>query len=152
MKRIAIQSVCPTTSCRRTPPAIDRAAEQAALWFYTLVLAGACACGFVRLYAYVDTLSLRNPRNTTMSMSRPRPLRTAASVIGGLTALVSGLVGSGLLTGGQGNALTGIITAVIAVLAAFGITVATENKVTPITDPRDRDGQPLIPAAPADTD
>jgi hypothetical protein len=87
-----------------------------------------------------------------MSEPRPRPLRTAASIIGGLTALVSGVVGSGLITGGQGDAITGIITAVLALLAAFGITIATEGKVTPITDPRDRDGQPLAPDASTDTD
>lgn len=131
-------------------PVIDPAAAQAALWFYALVLIGwlasATARGFVRLYTYVDTLPPRNPRNTTMTTSRPRPLRVAASIVGGLTALVSGLVGSGLLTGGQGDAVTGIITAVLALLAAFGITVTAEPKVTPLADPRDASGQRLVPA------
>jgi hypothetical protein len=79
-----------------------------------------------------------------MTTSRPRPLRVAASIVGGLTALVSGLVGSGLLTGGQGDAITGIVTAVVTLLAAFGITVATEPKVTPLADPRDREGRALV--------
>jgi hypothetical protein len=129
-------------------PSIDPAAANAALWLYTLVLVGwlasAGARGFVRLYTYLDTLPPRKPRNTNMTTSRPRPLRVAASIVGGLTALVSGLVGSGLLTDGQGDALTGIITAALALLAAFGITVATEHKVTPLADPRDGDGRPLV--------
>ena len=79
-----------------------------------------------------------------MTTSRPRPLRTAASIVGGLTALISGLVGSGLLTGGQGDALTGIITAALALLAAFGITATVEPKVTPLTDPRDHEGRALV--------
>jgi hypothetical protein len=80
-----------------------------------------------------------------MSNSRPRPLRVAASIVGGLTALISGLVGSGLITGGQGDAVTGIITAVLALLAAFGIAVTAEPKVTPLADPRDRHGRALLP-------
>jgi hypothetical protein len=129
-------------------PELDPAAAQAALWFYALVLVGWLASkgarSFVRLYTYLDTLPPRNPRNTTMTTSRPRPLRVAASIVGGLTALVSGLVGSGLFTGGQGDAVTGIITAVLALLAAFGIAVTVEPKVTPLTDPRDREGRPLV--------
>jgi hypothetical protein len=78
-----------------------------------------------------------------MSETRPRPLRVAASIIGFIVALVSGLVGSGLITGGQGDAITGVITAILTLLTAFGITVATERKVTPLSDPRDHDGRPL---------
>ncbi|MBP2479092.1 hypothetical protein JOF53_007964 [Crossiella equi] len=77
--------------------------------------------------------------------ARPRPVRTAASWIGGLSALISGLVGSGLLTDAQGGALTGAISAVVAALAAFGIVWATESRVTPLADPRDADGHTLIP-------
>ncbi|MBP2325315.1 hypothetical protein JOF56_005700 [Kibdelosporangium banguiense] len=119
-----------------------------ALWFYALVLTGWLASAsvrdFVHLYAYLDNLLPRKLRNTTMTTSRPRPLRVAASIVGGLTALVSGLVGSGLLTGGQGDAVTGIITAVITLLAAFGITLTAEPKVTPLADPRDHHGRLLI--------
>jgi hypothetical protein len=80
---------------------------------------------------------------TPTSPGRPRPLRVAASIVGGLTALASGLVGSGLITGGQGGALTGLITAVVAVLGAFGFVIAGEPKVTPVSDPRDSAGRPL---------
>ncbi|MCK2239407.1 MULTISPECIES: hypothetical protein [unclassified Crossiella] len=79
----------------------------------------------------------------TPTPARPRPLRTAASWIGGLSALISGLVGSGLLTGIQGDALTGAIGAVVAVLSAFGIVLVTERRVTPVADPRDDSGRAL---------
>jgi hypothetical protein len=74
-------------------------------------------------------------------------LRTAASWIGGLLALVSGLVGAGVLTTGQGDAVTGVISAILTVLAAFGVVAATERRVTPISDPRDAQGRPLTPDA-----
>lgn len=83
---------------------------------------------------------------TTPSAGRPRPLRVAASIVGGLSALVSGLVGAGLLTGGQGGALAGLITAAVSVLAAFGFVVASEPKVTPMRDPVDQLGRALRPA------
>ncbi|ACU37150.1 hypothetical protein [Actinosynnema mirum] len=85
-----------------------------------------------------------------MTDPRPRPLRLTASVIGGLTALVTGLVGAGLLTPDQGDGVTGLITAVVVVLAHFGVVIATERHVTPLTDPRDAQGRPLTPAEDAD--
>jgi hypothetical protein len=155
-ERFAIYSVCRLHVQRSSIHSIDLSTAPAALWFYLAVLTGwfisAGTRGFLHLYAYLDTLPPRKKSHTNMSTSRPRPLRTAASIIGGITALLSGLVGSGLLTAGQGDALTGIITAVLAVLAAFGITVSTERKVTPLADPRDHDGQPLIPAQSTNTD
>ncbi|MFT7836911.1 hypothetical protein Q5530_12245 [Saccharothrix sp. BKS2] len=84
-----------------------------------------------------------------VSDSRLRPLRVAGSVVGGLTALVTGLVGSGLLTAGQGDGITGLITAALVLLGTFGVVVTTEHKVTPLVDPRDADGRPLVPT---DTD
>jgi hypothetical protein len=86
----------------------------------------------------------------TPTPTRPRPLRTAASIIGGLTALVAGLVGSGLLTTPQGDAITGVISAVVAALGAFGIVIAGERKVTPVVDPRDQNGDPLVSAVSRD--
>ncbi|OXM59144.1 hypothetical protein CF165_49210 [Amycolatopsis vastitatis] len=74
------------------------------------------------------------------------PLRIAGSIVGALTAVVSGLVGSGLFTADQGNAVTGVITGLVTLLAAFGVVVSTEQKVTPLADPRNRQGQPLTPA------
>ncbi|MFI9381243.1 hypothetical protein [Kutzneria sp. NPDC052558] len=83
---------------------------------------------------------------TAASAGRPRPLRVAASVVGGLSALVSGLVGAGLLTSGQGGAVAGLISAAVSVLAAFGFVIASESKVTPVRDPVDQAGRPLVPA------
>ncbi|MEV6609891.1 hypothetical protein [Kutzneria sp. NPDC051319] len=83
---------------------------------------------------------------TTTPTSRPRPLRVAASIVGGLGALVSGLVGAGLLTSGQGGAVTGLISAAVALLAAFGFVITTEPRVTPLADPVDQAGRPLRPA------
>lgn len=84
---------------------------------------------------------------------RPRPLKDAASklstVLGVLGAVVTALSGW-LLTASQTDALTGLLgaipgvfTAVVAVLAAFGVVRAGEPQVTPLSDPRDNDGKPL---------
>ncbi|XVV05321.1 hypothetical protein ACQPW3_07995 [Actinosynnema sp. CA-248983] len=80
-----------------------------------------------------------------VSNPRPRPLRTAASWIGGLLALISGLVGAGVFTAAQGDAATGLINAALTLLATFGVAFAAERKVTPLSDPRDADDRPLIP-------
>ncbi|MBB5801116.1 hypothetical protein F4560_000884 [Saccharothrix ecbatanensis] len=85
-----------------------------------------------------------------VSETRPRPLRVAGSV-GGLTALVTGLVGSGLLTTDQGDAITGFITAALVLLGTFGVVISTEHRVTPLVDPRDADGRALTPADDTDT-
>ena len=76
---------------------------------------------------------------------RPRPLRVAATIVGGLLALVNGLVGAGLFTTTQGDATTAVVNAVVTLLAAFGIALAAEHKVTPLTDPHDHAGRPLVP-------
>jgi hypothetical protein len=81
-----------------------------------------------------------------MSDPRPRPLRTAASWIGGVLALISGLVGAGVLTDTQGSATAAVINAVLVLLGTFGVVVTTEHKVTPVSDPRDADGTPLVPS------
>lgn len=80
--------------------------------------------------------------NTT----RPRPLRIAATVIGGLLALVHGLVGAGLFTSDQGNGTTTVINAAVALAAAFGVVLVGERHVTPLDDPRDDHGRALVPA------
>lgn len=90
----------------------------------------------------------------TLAGERPRPLRDAASrlsqVLGIAGALITGLVGWGVLTAAQGDAVTGllglipgVVTAVVAVLSAFGVVRAGEPQVTPLSDPRDDDGTPL---------
>lgn len=110
------------------------------------------ARAFVRAYQFLDTLPPRQPRTTEgRSMSR-YPLRIAGSIVGALTAIVSGLVGSGLFTADQGNAVTGIITGLVTLLATFGVVVSTEHKVTPLADPRNRQGQQLTPAQAAGED
>jgi hypothetical protein len=87
------------------------------------------------------------PEELRMSDPRPRPLRTAASWIGGVLALISGLVGAGVLTDTQGSVTTtAVINAVLTLLGTFGVVIATERKVTPVADPRDVDGTPLVPA------
>lgn len=85
---------------------------------------------------------------TNIDTPRPRPLRTAATIVGGLLALANGLVGAGLFTTAQGGATTAVVNAVVTLLAAFGIVIATERKVTPLTDPRDDYGRDLVPADP----
>lgn len=97
---------------------------------------------------WLDRHSIDTQEYIRMSaiQSRPRPLRTVASIVGGLTALVSGLVGSGLLTADTGNAVTGVINAVVVLLGTLGLVVTAERKVTPLADPRDNDGYPLTRA------
>lgn len=141
--------------------------ELAVGWLYLHILiiwtSALGGLALVRAYLWLDNLPARKPRHrnertmptmtvptTDTPTSRPRPLRTAGAIIGGLTALLSGLVGSGLLTTGQGSALTGIITAVITALSAFGIVASVEQRVTPLTDPRDSAGRPLAPVEPTE--
>lgn len=106
-----------------------------------------------RFVAWLDKHSGDHPNpnkeKPTVTDPRPRPLRIAGSIVGGLTALITGLVGSGLLTTGQGDAITGLISAALVLLGTFGVVVSAEHRVTPLVDPRDTDGRPLVPA---DTD
>lgn len=89
---------------------------------------------------------------------RPRPIRAAADEIKRwvalATLLVGGLGGAGvnLVTDEQANALTAVLNgipgafgAVMVLLTAFGIVKRSEPLVTPLEDPRDREGQPLYP-------
>jgi len=102
---------------------------------------------FVRVFNWLDHLPPKPVREQGEPQTMSRyPLRIAGSIVGALTALVSGLVGSGLFTADQGNAVTGVITGVITLLAAFGVVVSAENRVTPLVDPRDQDGSALVPA------
>lgn len=89
---------------------------------------------------------------------RPRPVRDAAVShhrwLGLIGSLIIGLVGFGVLTTVQGDALVGLlglipglVNAVTTALTAFGIAAAAEPLVTPVTDPRDADGNPLLPAS-----
>ncbi|MFC0434583.1 hypothetical protein [Kutzneria buriramensis] len=140
----------------------DRAAV-GLLYLGVLIAWASVAAGiaFVRLYTWLDNLPPHTTKqritrtvtadptttpNDNSTPGRPRPVRKAAAIIGGLTALISGLVGSGLITDGQGGALTGLIAAVVALLGAFGFVASSEGKVTPLSDPHDNTGTQLVPA------
>lgn len=91
--------------------------------------------------------------------NRPRPIRDAAAklskLLGVAGALVTALVGWGVVTATQGDAITGllgaipgIVTAVTSVLTAFGIVRQAEPLVTPVSDPRTNSGVPLVSHSP----
>lgn len=90
--------------------------------------------------------------------TRPRPIRDAFKSVGAAVALLgsvaTSLVGWGVLTAAEGDAvsgllgtLPGVVTAVTVLLAAFGVTRRAEPQVTPMRDPRDHDGTPLVPVS-----
>lgn len=89
---------------------------------------------------------------------RPRPIMDAFRTVGSAVALagsiVTALVGWGVLTAAQGDALVGLLGAVpgvvalvTALLAAFGVVRAAEPAVTPLSSPMDALGRPLTPDA-----
>lgn len=91
--------------------------------------------------------------------NRPRPIRDAASrlskLLGVAGAFVTALVGWGVVTATQGDAVTGllgaipgIVTAVTTALTAFGIVKQSEPLVTPTSDPRSAAGTPLSAHSP----
>ena len=82
--------------------------------------------------------------------SRPRPIRTAALVVSAVGAVVTWLVSSGILDVGQGDAVQGLIAAVVLVLSAFGVPLLAEPKVTPLSDPMDSRGRLLAPVRESD--
>lgn len=86
---------------------------------------------------------------------RPRPLVDAATQVSRVVAvagtLVTMLVGWGVLSLAQDDAVTGLlgaipglVTLVTAVLSAFGVVRIGEPSVTPLADPRDADLRPLV--------
>jgi hypothetical protein len=90
--------------------------------------------------------------------ARPRPLKSAATrlarILGVAGSLVTALAGWGLITVLQQDALTGLlgaipgaVTAVTAVLTAFGVVRRAEPLVTPISSPQNNAGQDLVPAS-----
>lgn len=87
---------------------------------------------------------------------RPRPIRDAFRTIGSsiafLGSLVTALVGWGVLTAAQGDAVVallgaipGVVSLVTALLAAFGVARVSEGVVTPLADPVDHLGRRLTP-------
>lgn len=100
----------------------------------------------------------RRQANLTYATGRPRPLLDAASVtsrvVGTIGTLVSMAVGWGVVTASQQDAVVGllglvpgVVTAIVAVLSAFGVVTRGEPRVTPVSDPQDDLGNPLRPAA-----
>lgn len=88
--------------------------------------------------------------------TRPRPIRDAFRTVGSAVALLgsvaTSLVGWGVLTATEGDAVTallgaipGVVTLVTTVLVAFGVVSRSEPLVTPVSDPRTDDGTPLVP-------
>lgn len=93
----------------------------------------------------------------TIIDERPRPVLDAASQVGrwfGIAgSLVTALVGWGLMTAAQGDAvqsllgaIPGLVTLVTTLLAVFGVVRRSEPQVTPLSDPRDDDGRSLVPS------
>lgn len=96
---------------------------------------------------------------------RPTPLRAVARIWslvgGGIGAVATFLVTNQVLTANQADTLTdasasgnllisalnALITAGIAVAAAFGTAKQGEDKVTPVSAPRDNLGSQLVPLA-----
>jgi cadmium resistance protein CadD (predicted permease) len=95
-----------------------------------------------------------------MTMTYPadrNPLQKVAGqvtkVVGILSALATSLVGYGIVTAVQGDAVTGLLGTLPGLLTLLGTAIAafkTANKgeevVTPVADPRDNAGTPLVPA------
>jgi hypothetical protein len=89
---------------------------------------------------------------------RPTPVRDVAGKVAtwtaGLGALVVSLVGFGVFTLAQGDALTGLlgaipglVTWVMAALAAFRVAARAQPLVTPVRDPQNNAGVRLVPAS-----
>ncbi len=95
--------------------------------------------------------------------TRPRPILDAFKSVGSAVALLgsitTALIGWGVLSVAQGDALSGLLGAVpglvtlaTALLAAFGVVKASEPQVTPVVDPAivvDGELVPLLTSYPA---
>lgn len=90
--------------------------------------------------------------------NRPRPLLSAAATVtqvqGIASAVLTALVGWGIVSAVQGDALQGLlgalpglVTMIGNVLIAFGVVRRAESQVTPLVDPRNDAGERLRPAA-----
>jgi hypothetical protein len=86
---------------------------------------------------------------------RPRPIHDASAQLvrwlGVAGSVVLGLVGWGVLTAAQGDAVVGllglipgVVNAIATLLTAIGIRRRSEPLVTPLTDPRNNTGERLV--------
>lgn len=102
------------------------------------------------------------------ALERPNPLVEVASKVGVAWSAISGVLGAlvtyGVLTGAQGDAITaagaeaqdtitafgtalgGVLPLIAGIVAAFSTAKIGKAKVTPVEDPRDNNGTPLVPA------
>jgi len=89
---------------------------------------------------------------------RPTPVRDVAARVAtwtaGAGAIVAALVGWGVITATQGDAVTGllgaipgVVTYIAAAIAAFRVAAKAQPLVTPVSDPRNNAGVKLIPAS-----
>lgn len=85
-----------------------------------------------------------------------RPLAGVSKKVGAVLAVLGSVVSTlatvGAITADQSTAvqvafgaLAALVTAVTAVLTAFGIVKRAEPLVTPVSDPRTDEGVPLVP-------
>lgn len=85
-----------------------------------------------------------------------KPLQNTATVVGAVVAvvgaIVSYLVQSGILTETQSGAIGTLVTAIVGVLGAFGVHVGAKDKLTSVSEPKDADGNPLVPMVVGDAD
>lgn len=94
-------------------------------------------------------------KGTLMSTRFPlaAAAKSAATVWTAVGGIVTGLASVGIITTDQNGALQAVLVAVTAVvggvtsaLAAFGVRRQAEPLVTPVADPRNDDGQHLLPS------
>ncbi|GAA1281618.1 hypothetical protein GCM10009634_27330 [Saccharothrix xinjiangensis] len=94
----------------------------------------------------------------TIPADRPRPILEAFKSVGSAVSLagsvVTALVGWGILSQVQGDAvegllgaIPGVVTLVTALLAAFKVVRRAEPLVTPVADPQNNAGVRLVPAS-----
>lgn len=74
--------------------------------------------------------------------AQPRPLRIIAAGTSAVTLILGGLPTLGVPLTPE---VTGWLMGVVGALSALAVALFGEQKVTPITSPRDGDGQPLTP-------
>lgn len=89
--------------------------------------------------------------------TRPRPIKDAFGTVGSVIswggALATALVGFGVVTAVQGDAVVGLLGALPGIVSklsdlvvAFKVTNRAEKETTPVVAPRDNAGAALIPA------
>lgn len=101
---------------------------------------------------------MTEPAHALVPENRPRPVHEAAKgqqLTTAIGTIITALAAIGVLTLDQSDAIQVILTivapvaaAVTGLLAAFGVVKKAEPNVTPLADPRDTLGNPLISEPP----